>query len=92
MSMQRLSATISGRVQGVGFRDFTRRKAQELNLSGWVRNERNGSVRVEAEGDSEMLDKLYEALREGPRSARVAKVEAERGEATGAFDGFSVRY
>ena len=81
-----------GRVQGVGFRHFTRREARRLGLSGWVRNEDDGSVRVVAEGPREALERLLEPLRQGPTSAQVSDVEAAWTSATGDFDGFGVRY
>jgi len=49
-TQERLSARITGRVQGVGFRNFTQMRARQLGVSGWVRNEQDGSVRLEAEG------------------------------------------
>jgi acylphosphatase len=88
---ERLSARITGRVQGVGFRNFTQRRARNLGLTGWVRNEPDGSVRLEAEGDAEALDDLEAAVHEGPRLARVDTVDAERTEATDEFSTFRVR-
>ena len=88
----RLSARITGRVQGVGFRAFTRRKARDLGLAGWVRNERDGSVRLVAEGTRDDLDALLDAVRRGPPSARVHNVSADWGDATGDLGGFSVRF
>ena len=91
-SMKRLSARIHGRVQGVGFRHFTTTRAQQLNLTGWVRNEPDGSVRLEAEGDEEVLESLLDAVHDGPRAARVDSVDVEWGESEDAFDTFGVRY
>lgn len=90
-TMDRLSARITGRVQGVGFRNFTQRCARELNVTGWVRNEPDGSVRLEAEGPRDALEQLNEAVHEGPRLARVRTVDAEFDDATGTFDGFHVK-
>ena len=89
---QHLSVRITGRVQGVGFRHFTRSKAQTLDVHGWVRNERDGSVRLEAEGDREALEHLLDAVHRGPSAARVKQVDADWKEATDQFDGFSVRF
>lgn len=89
---KRLSARITGRVQGVGFRHFTRTQADRLDLSGWVRNEPDGSVRLEAEGATDALDALLDAVRDGPRAARVDDVEVEWAPPTDDFDGFGVRY
>lgn len=88
----RLSARVTGRVQGVGFRHFTRTQANRLGLSGWVRNERDGSVRLEAEGPEEDVQALLEAVRQGSSAARVRDVQADWDEAKGAFDGFEVRF
>lgn len=80
-----------GHVQGVFFRDTTRREAARRQLEGWVRNERDGSVRVVAEGDEEALQAFEQFLHEGPPAARVAQVESDWREATGEFRGFRVR-
>jgi len=88
---KRLSARITGRVQGVGFRNFTQRRARRLGLTGWVRNEPDGSVRLEAEGAREALDDLVEAVHQGPRMATVDGVEVEWAEATDEFEVFRVR-
>jgi acylphosphatase len=89
---ERLSARIAGRVQGVGFRNFTQRTARRLGLTGWVRNEPDGSVRLEAEGPRDALNDLHEAVQEGPRPARVDAVDADWDDANGAFETFEVRY
>lgn len=89
---KRLSARITGRVQGVGFRHFTTTRARQLELNGWVRNEPDGSVRLEAEGEKEALDTLLDAVREGPRAARVDDVGIQWKDATDEFDTFRVRY
>lgn len=90
-SRQRLAAVVAGRVQGVGFRNYVRGWARRLGLTGWVRNEPDGTVRLVAEGGAEALDRLTRLLWGGPPGAAVASVEIERGEGTGAFDGFEVR-
>jgi len=89
---KRLSARIHGRVQGVGFRHFTTTRARGLDVTGWVRNEPDGSVRLEAEGDETALSSLLDAVREGPRAARVDTVDVEWSDATQSFDQFGVRY
>jgi acylphosphatase len=89
---QRLSARVTGRVQGVGFRHFTRTTAQRHGLTGWVRNEPDGSVRLEAEGPRADLETLLDAVHDGPRPARVESVEAEWAAATDTFQQFEVRY
>jgi len=71
--MARTLVIVSGRVQGVGFRWATLEEAERLALSGSVRNELDGTVRVEIEG--ERADELIEWLRHGPRFAEVANIE-----------------
>lgn len=87
----RLSARIAGRVQGVGFRNFTQMRAQRLGVTGWVRNERDGSVRLEAEGTREALESLVRAVQDGPRLARVDDVRVDWTEADEEFQTFRVR-
>ena len=70
-------ATVRGSVQGIGFRETARRKAGDLGVLGWVRNEDDGTVLVHAEGSREAVDSLLEFLRKGPRGASVAAVEVE---------------
>jgi acylphosphatase len=70
----RLRIVVSGRVQGVGFRYFTQSQAAELGLSGFVRNLPNGDVELEAEGESDQLDRLVLALNRGPSMSHVLNV------------------
>jgi acylphosphatase len=66
---------VRGRVQGVGFRWFVEREAHVLGVSGWVRNNADGSVEVLAQGTRDQLLGLRSRLRQGPRAARVDDVE-----------------
>jgi len=90
-SSRAIEAVVRGRVQGVGFRWFVLRQAAVLDVSGWVANERDGAVRVVAEGPAEEVGLLLAALREGPPGADVMEVAVAEHPATGGFDGFSVR-
>jgi acylphosphatase len=65
---------ISGRVQGVGFRYFAERRANQLGIMGYVKNCWDGSVEVYAIGDPISLEKFRSFLAEGPRSARVTNI------------------
>ncbi|HUB35491.1 MAG TPA: DNA polymerase ligase N-terminal domain-containing protein [Solirubrobacteraceae bacterium] len=85
-----IRATVRGRVQGVGFRDATVRRARALRLMGWVRNGDDGTVLVHAEGGEDAVAKLEMFLREGPRGARVAEVEVERVKGEG-HEQFAIR-
>ncbi len=87
----RLEATVRGRVQGVGFRYYVLKRASRLELTGWVANEPDGSVRVVAEGPADGVDRLEEILRAGPIGAVVQDVSAVRMPATGRFEAFTVR-
>jgi len=66
---------VRGRVQGVGYRWFVEREAHMLGISGWVRNNHDGSVEVLAQGTRDQLVGLHSRLREGPRAARVDSVD-----------------
>jgi len=66
---------VRGRVQGVGFRWFVEREAHLLGVSGWVRNNADGSVEVLAQGTRDQLLGLRSRLRQGPRAARVDDIE-----------------
>ena len=66
---------IHGRVQGVGFRYFTRRKARRLGLRGWVRNCADGSVESVVFGPSDQIDLFEQAVRKGPTGSRVRSIE-----------------
>lgn len=68
---------IYGRVQGVGFRYYTEKKAAELNITGFVQNRPDGSVYVEAEGEIETLEQFIIWCKKGPDWARVSKVEQQ---------------
>lgn len=86
-----LHAVVRGRVQGVGFRDFVRRRGRQLGCAGWVRNLPDGrSVEVQAEGTQAALDGLLAMLRRGPPGSYVAGVTTEWGAATGIPTDFAV--
>ena len=88
--MKHLNIKIHGRVQGVFFRDSVRRKAEEWGVKGFVRNEADGPVYIEAEGPEEGLEKLVNWSWEGPEMAEVDKVEIEEGDIKN-FEDFRVR-
>src|SRR5271165_5651781 len=72
-----IRALVAGSVQGVGFRDSTRRVAERLGLTGWVRNADDGTVAVHAEGPPAAIEELSRFLRSGPPAARVESVELQ---------------
>jgi len=88
---QRLTARVSGRVQGVGFRYWTVRQATSLGLVGWVMNhDAENAVELVAEGDPVALDALERLLQRGPPGSRVEQVDASRGPASGEFTRFQI--
>ncbi|MBS3736437.1 MAG: acylphosphatase [Candidatus Bipolaricaulota bacterium] len=92
MEKERARLKITGRVQGVGFRNSTRRKARQLGVTGWVKNLADGSVKVIAEGKRDDVESLITWANSGPRLANVDKVEVERKEPKDEFDNFTIRY
>lgn len=91
MSGERLTARVTGRVQGVGFRWWVRRHAERLGLVGWVMNgDDERSVEVVAEGAASALSELERFLNAGPSGAQVESVDAHRGPPSGEFDTFGI--
>ena len=88
---ERLSARIVGRVQGVGFRWWVGRQADELGLTGWVMNAHDErAVELVAEGAPESIGELERRLWQGPDGARVDDVRARREAASGEFQRFGI--
>ena len=90
--LHQLHAVVRGRVQGVNFRSATQREAGRLALTGWVRNQPDGSVEVLAEGPRSALDQLAAFLHHGPPAAKVTEVALDWPPAAGALRGFEVRW
>jgi ADP-ribose pyrophosphatase len=82
---------IDGDVQGVGYREWTRRAAVDARLSGWVRNRRDGSVEVLLQGPRDTCDRLARACVQGPRAARVTLVEIAQQPFDATLTGFEQR-
>jgi len=89
---KRAEIKISGFVQGVGFRSWAVAIARELGISGFVKNESDGSVKIVAEGEEEKLKKLIDLCWQGPRYARVKNVEVKWQKFEGGFLGFDIEY
>jgi acylphosphatase len=81
---------VSGQVQGVFFRDTTRRRAEAVGVSGWVSNRSDGAVEAVFEGDQAAVDQLVDFCRRGPSRAEVAAVDVVEEEPEG-LTGFQVR-
>lgn len=90
LTAERWRLLVRGTVQGVGYRQACRRRANELGLAGWVRNRDDGSVEVQAEGPEQSLTELRVWCEQGPAEARVASVLTSRIATTGA-DWFEIR-
>jgi acylphosphatase len=82
---------VRGRVQGVGFRWFVEREAHLLGIAGWVRNNRDGSVDVMAQGTRDQLSGLHSRLREGPRASRVDAIEVSEATPTAGLGSFRIQ-
>ncbi len=95
MQVQRTRAakiTVSGFVQGVGYRYFALDTANVLGVKGYVRNLAGGLVEVFAEAEEDTLKDFVERLRTGPYSATVEDVKVEFAEATNGYSGFSIKH
>ncbi|RMI17113.1 MAG: acylphosphatase [Calditrichaeota bacterium] len=92
MNRAAFRAKITGIVQGVGFRFYTQRKAEEYGVVGYVKNLPDGSVEAYAEGDKDVLHRFLLALQRGPIGARVDNVEVEWREPTGQFSDFRITF
>jgi acylphosphatase len=90
-TFSRLHMIVEGHVQGVGFRYFVDRLAQELNLSGWVRNLEDGSVEITAEGDKNFLEHFFSQVSEGSTGSTVLNVMHEWLPADKTFTRFTIR-
>lgn len=92
MEKARCHVLISGRVQGVFFRQNTLQKAKTFGLKGWVRNTKDGKVEAVFEGEKEKIEKILEWAKRGPLLAKVEKVEVKWEDFKNEFDDFEIRY
>jgi len=92
MDSIRAHLIIEGRVQGVFFRDTTRREAVGLGVKGWVKNRFDGSVEVVAEGPRDKVEQLVQWCHHGPSYAQVTGVKRTDEEFTGEFDDFRITF
>ncbi len=88
----RLHAIVSGRVQGVAYRHYTRLQARELGVTGWVQNLPDGDVLLLAEGPREALEALLAWCHRGPPMAKVIQVQSRWEKATGEFNQFLIAH
>ncbi|MEA1870419.1 MAG: acylphosphatase [Euryarchaeota archaeon] len=93
--MKTVRIIVTGRVQGVGFRYFTVRCANDLGLCGWVRNLPDGSVETAIQGQGEKIEEMIGLLRQGPGAANVSGMEIEEiesGSRSEELSGFTMRF
>jgi len=83
---------VSGYVQGVGYRWWVMRKAQEYNLTGYARNLYDGDVELEVEGSQGMILDFIKEIKVGPSSASVTEAKVQWGEYQGKYKGFDIRF
>ena len=88
--MKRVRIVVRGQVQGVFFRDTTRRRASSAGVAGWISNRSDGAVEAVFEGDDEAVESLVAFMGEGPRGASVSDVERHDEDAEG-LSGFEIR-
>lgn len=92
MDKARAHVLISGRVQGVFFRAYTERAAQERGISGWVMNTRDGRVEAVLEGEKDNVEDMVRWCHQGSPMSHVTGVNVDWQQYTGEFDDFGVRY
>jgi len=91
MSQVRAEIVVNGLVQGVGFRYFVLRKANELNLYGFTKNQYDGSVIIVVEGEKYLIENLYKELKIGPMRADVKSSKIKLSKFENEFSSFEVR-
>lgn len=82
---------IEGKVQGVGFRNFIQRKAQTMDVRGWVKNLSDGRVEAVFEGEKMDIDQMIEACMEGPPAANIHNLEEDWEESAADIEGFDIK-
>ena len=88
----RSHVVIAGKVQGVCFRMETKRVAESYNVSGWVRNNRNGTVEAIFEGEKDDVASVIEWCKKGPSHSKVSRVDIAEENYTGDFCGFNITF
>lgn len=88
----RVHLHIHGTVTGVNFRAWMVEQAENLNLTGWVRNKDEQTVEAVAEGEKEDLEELIDRCHNGPEASWVEKVDIDWEDETGEFDDFRIKY
>lgn len=89
--MRTVRVVLRGRVQGVGFRWFTRAAADAAGVQGWVRNRRAGAVEAELHGPDDAIERMLTTLADGPAGARVDDATVTEAASDAAHVGFEIR-
>lgn len=89
---EQINVKVFGRVQGVGFRYAVQKRAEELNLKGWVRNRADGSVEAVAAGDGADIEKFLEWIRWRTIFAKIEEVRVEKRKSTENFQRFEIKF
>ena len=92
MEKTRIHIFVSGKVQGVFFRDSAVRQAERLGVFGWVQNLENGIVEAVLEGEKDKVEKMIKWMRNGPLLAEVKEIDIDRQRYTGEFQDFQIKY
>lgn len=90
--MKRQHMIVSGKIQGVFYRDYVRREAEKRQITGWVMNMQNGTVEILAEGSDSALAELQKACRKGPLMAHIEDIKITESTATEEFEDFDIHY
>jgi acylphosphatase len=90
--MVQYEITVTGRVQGVGYRYFAVQKANEMGITGWVKNSVDGGVIIVAQGIEEEIETFIDYLYIGPTRSRVVQISKVKFNTLSNFDNFSVKY
>ncbi len=90
--MKRVHLIVSGKVQGVFYREFARKEAERLDVKGFVRNLRDGTVEVVAEGDEHKINEFIKSCRKGSFASFVKNVEVKEEKPRNEFDDFEMRF
>ena len=88
----RVNMIVSGMVQGVGFRWYILQEAEEIGVTGYVRNTWSGEVEIVAEGEEWQIEALHEKAKQGPMRSRVTAVKVVKDSAKNEFNKFEIRH
>lgn len=90
--MKRVHLKVHGRVQGVGFRFQTEAQAERFHIKGWVKNNLDGTVEIDAEGETNEIDNFAAAVKEGPGAAKVTAMDIEEIKEIKNYTAFEIKH